>query len=161
MYQHASPQNEAFGDFQVYLIGVDGERRLLGEAQGHVEGGTPGWKWFHMGEVESHGSPVALELVAENVDNLPYAEVNLDRLMFMNVRDRSGAEPAPFWSQEVTLGALEEQVIEVTGNREVGAGKDIYIEFLDSEYSVFRNLSFDGRPSAAGPSSVAPEGGRR
>jgi len=161
MYQHASPQNEAFGDFRVYLIGVDGERRLLGEAQGHVEGGTPGWKWFHMGEVESHGSPVALELVAENVDNLPYAEVNLDRLMFMNVRDRSGAEPAPFWSQEVTLEALEEQVIEVTGNREEGAGKDIYIEFLDSEYSVFRNLSFDGRPSAAGLSSVAPEGGQR
>ncbi len=63
--------------------------------------------------------------------------------------------------REAQSEALEEQVIEVTGNREEGAGKDIYIEFLDSEYSVFRNLSFDGRPSAAGLSSVAPEGGRR
>ena len=87
--------------------------------------------------------------------------MNLDRLMFVKISERGGAEPAPFWSQEVTLEALGEQVIEVTGNLEEGAGNDVYIEFLDPEYYVFRNLFFDGRPLATGPSSLAREGDRR
>ena len=81
--------------------------------------------------------------------------------MFVDVTMQSGSEPTPFWSQEVTLEALEEHAIKVTGNREVGAGNDIYIEILDPEYDVFRNLSFDGRPSATGPSSRAREGDQR
>lgn len=154
MYQHASPQNELFGDLHVYALGAHGERLPVGEAKGYVDGGTPGWKWLHLGEVESHGSPVALELVAENVDNLPYAEVSLDRLMFVDADAANETGPLPFWTQDLALEPLEEKVIKVEGNRREGQSNAVYIEFFDEEHQIFRNLSVDAgfqAPEASSP----------
>ena len=143
MYQDGSLRNDTYGDLRVHAVGAHGERIAVGEAQGHVAGGNTGWSWVYVGEVESHGAPVALELVAENVDNLPYAEVNVDRLMFVDASAANEPGPRPFWTHDLTLEPLEEKVIEIEGIYQEGRSNAVYIEFLDGEHQIFRNLSVD------------------
>ncbi len=143
MYQDGSLRNDAYGDLRVHAVGAQGERVVVGEVPGHVAGGETEWSWVYVGEVESHGPHVDLELVAENVDGLPYAEVNVDRLMFVDAAAANETGPLPFWTHDLKLEPLEEKVIEMEGSRWEGRNSAVYIEFFDEEHPIFRNLSVD------------------
>lgn len=146
MYRDTGPRNEQRGVLRVNAIGAHGERVPVGERHGYAPGAEEGWAWVYLGEVESHGSPIELELIADNADNLPDAQVDIDRVMFVAVADIVGDKPAPFWTADVELGPHQETLVELRGTIPIAHEERVYIEFFDSENEVFRNLSFDMQP---------------
>ena len=142
-FQAAGPDNDDRGLLRVNTVGAHGERIVVGEVSGHDPAGEAGWDWRYVGTVESHGSPVELELIAENTSNLPQAEFDLGRLMFVDFAHANPEGPDAFWTHEETLVSWGESAVEFRGTYPTTGRERVYVEFRDADMKIFRSLAFD------------------
>lgn len=147
--QENNPTNQFRNHLRIAARFADGHEQPLGVINANDPSGTRGWVWRKAGEIASGGTPFVLELTAENIDNLPRAYFDFERVVFVPSDEGQGSAPPETAHFKLTVPPHAEKPLTFAGKRSEMGGKRVDIEFRGTESGQFRNLYFH-TPGPAG-----------
>ncbi len=140
--QENNPTNEFRSYLRIAARFADGRGQPLGVIDANDPRGSRGWVWRKAGEIVSGGTPFVLELTAENLDHLPRAYFDFERIVFEPSDQGQGSAPPETAHFSLTVPPHAERPLTFAGKWSEMGGKRVDIEFLEGQSGQFRNLYF-------------------